>query len=344
MLYARAGLGSFVMVVALAGAGCGDGEGEPAPVETFDGIDVLFVVNDSRAMVPLQERLGDHVAGFLDSLAAAEGALPSLHVGVVSTEVTDSTVPGALCPGRTGGELRPVDCLTDGAFARSADGNHAGTLADAAACMMQLGDLGCPFEQPLEAMRRALDGSVPGNDGFLRDDALLAVIFVTDEDDCSAADPYLFSQTTTQYGQLSSYRCFAHGIRCDQPDSATPGPRTGCVPATDGPLHPVDDYLAFLETRKGGRGRVVVGGLVPPSSPVQVRREAETGLTLLEPLCPSIGPEIGLQTWPSPRMHALADAIAAATDGEPALGSLCSDDWSVPLAALAGRVADTYRE
>lgn len=88
---------------------------------------------------------------------------------------------------------------------------------------------------------------------------------------------------------------------------------------------------------------MVVGGLVPPSSPVQVRYEVESGLTLLEPLCAAIGPELGLQTWPSPRMHALADAFASTGD-EPALGSLCSDDWSVPLAALAQRIADTYRE
>jgi len=341
MLYARDRLGSFLLLAALAGAACG--ADDVAPPETFDGIDLLFVVNDSRSMIPLQARLGDHVAGFLDALAAAEGTLPNLHVGVVSTSVEEPTVPGALCRGDRGGELRPADCLADGAFARSADGNYAGTLADAAACMMQLGELGCPFEQPLEAMRRALDGSAPGNAGFLRADALLAVIFVTDEDDCSAADPYLYSQGATQYGQFSSYRCFAHGVRCDQPDTSTPGPRTGCEPATDGPLHPVDNYLAFLETQKGGRGRVVVGGLVPPASPVQVRIEASTGLTLLAPLCASIDPELGLQTWPSPRMHALADAFASTAD-EPALGSLCSDDWSVPLAALAQRIADTYRE
>ena len=35
-------------------------------------------------------------------------------------------------------------------------------------------------------MKRALDGSNPENEGFLRDDAFLAVIFVADEDDCSA--------------------------------------------------------------------------------------------------------------------------------------------------------------
>lgn len=342
MLRMRSWIAGLV-VAGLAGlAGCGSEDDRSRP-ETFQGIDLLFVINDSRAMGPLQLRLGEHVADFLDALAAAEGSLPSVHVGVISTEVEDATTPGVLCPGTAGGELRPAACLAGGAFARSEDGNYAGTLADAAACMVMVGDQGCPFEQPLEAMRRALDGSVPGNDGFLRDDALLAVVFLTDEDDCSSADPSLYSQGATRFGPLGSYRCFSQGVRCDQPDPTRPGPRTGCVPATDGPLHPVADYLAFLEARKGGRERVIVGGLVPPVSPVAGQVEASTGPLLLQPLCAEISPEEGLQSWPSPRMHALAEAISP-TGAEPALGSLCSSDWSIPLAALARRIADTYRE
>ena len=52
-------------------------------------------------------------------------------------------------------------------------------------CIAAVGSAGCGFEAPLEAVYRVL--TTPAiNPGFLRDDALLVVILMTDEDDCSA--------------------------------------------------------------------------------------------------------------------------------------------------------------
>lgn len=310
--------------------------GPDAAPPAFSGIDILFVINDSLGIVPSQYRLGDHMAGFLDALEAAEGELPSLHVGVVSTTVqSSSSLPP--CSGSRGGDLDARACLTDTArFASTESGNYAGTLAEAAACMMRLGEFGCPFEQPLEAMRRALDGSRPGNAGFLRDDALLVVVFMTDEDDCSAANSDLFHESAFELGPFTSFRCFEHGVRCDQPDPRAPGPRTGCRPADDGIMYGVDQYAAFLDELKGGPGRVVVAGLIPAESPITVR--IDQGDPLLTPLCP----ETGVQSWPTVRMHAFARQVTASA-GAP-LGAMCEEDWAVPLAELAQHIADVYRE
>src|SRR5262249_26355805 len=51
-------------------------------------------------------------------------------------------------------------------------------------CMSSVGAQGCGFEHPLESVRAAL--TVPQNRGFLRDDALLLVLLLTNEDDASA--------------------------------------------------------------------------------------------------------------------------------------------------------------
>ncbi len=347
---------AFACACALAlgsvGAGCGGGADAPgsdagadaspdAAPPTFAGIDILFVVNDSLAMRPLQQRLGDRMADFFAALATAEGATPSLHVGVVSTTVEEPVVAAALCDGTRGGELRPAACLTDATgFASTTAANYAGELPSAVSCMLQVGDFGCPFEQPLEAMRRALDGARPENAGFLRDDALLVVVFLTDEDDCSAADPLLYAEFATQYGPFGSFRCFAFGASCDQPNS-TLGPHTGCVAGDGGgAMYAVDEYAAFLDALKGGPGRVVIGGLVPPEQPVEVIQEP--GRMILGGLCPDIGDEIGLQTWPTMRMHALARAFTA--DQAAPIGSMCDDEWGVPLTALAQQIADAYRE
>jgi len=57
-------------------------------------------------------------------------------------------------------------------------------------CLANVGTMGSSLEMPLETMKLALvdrvsDGS---NAGFRRDDALLAVVFLSDEEDCSRGD------------------------------------------------------------------------------------------------------------------------------------------------------------
>lgn len=60
--------------------------------------------------------------------------------------------------------------------------------AEAVRCLLPQGINGCGFEQPLESMRQALlhmtDPMAP-EAGFMRDDASLLVVMVTDELDCS---------------------------------------------------------------------------------------------------------------------------------------------------------------
>jgi hypothetical protein len=62
--------------------------------------------------------------------------------------------------------------------------------ADAFACFGPQGIAGCNFESPLESMYLALERVVDGQDpayGFLRDEAITMIIFVTDGHDCSYA-------------------------------------------------------------------------------------------------------------------------------------------------------------
>jgi len=69
-------------------------------------------------------------------------------------------------------------------------------------CIARIGTGGCGFEQPLEASYRALVyHSVTGgvNAGFLRRDSLLAVLFLTSEDDCSVSDMTMFDIAAVPY-------------------------------------------------------------------------------------------------------------------------------------------------
>ena len=148
---------------------------------------------------------------------------------------------GALvCPGAR---------LNSGAtFISDVDGvaNYAGDLAALLSCMTALGDKGCGFEHQLASISRALgaDGSpVPAtNVGFLRPDAQLAIIVLTDEDDCSApAGTSLYSLKGYQQnignpmGPIANYRCNEYGHLCVDP--AATGPSCAAAP----PLTPPAD-------------------------------------------------------------------------------------------------------
>ena len=79
----------------------------------------------------------------------------------------------------------------------------------------------------LESVYRALHDPVPvENTGFLRDDALLVIFFVTDEDDCSAPpDSDLFDPSPdglAKYGVLHSFRCTQWDITCTDPPTILP--------------------------------------------------------------------------------------------------------------------------
>ncbi|MBW2262590.1 MAG: hypothetical protein JRG91_11505, partial [Deltaproteobacteria bacterium] len=86
------------------------------------------------------------------------------------------------------------------------------TMATNFGCIAVLGTAGCGFEQQLKAARRALvDHRMGPNAGFLRPNSLLAVLFVTDEEDCSVApgEEEIFNSLNVELGHLN-LRCFNH--------------------------------------------------------------------------------------------------------------------------------------
>jgi hypothetical protein len=137
-------------------------------------------------------------------------------------------------------------------------------------CIGLIGDGGCGIESPLEALKRALDGHRSDNSGFLRPDALLTVLLITDEDDCSvqlARRSENSPLTRDCSGGAAEaydcynldYRCFASSVQCDQP-MTTAGVKTGCKERPGSYLESVDKYVSFLSTLRPA-ARLVVSGI-----------------------------------------------------------------------------------
>lgn len=229
--------------------------------------------------------------------------------------------------------------------------NYEGGLDEAVACLLQVGTLGCGFEQPLAAAVRATDPSV--NPDFMRPAAVLGILFLTDEDDCSAKNDQLFSGCSDgdecPLGALTSFRCFEHGVSCNQPDLREPGLKTGCD-ADDGSswLQSPRDMARTIRSRRSSAGHVVIGFVAPPSGPIRV--EAGTG-------SPTSGPRVDVAcaselgtASPAPRLDAFASAFA----GQSSFGSICEDmnaslqrfgellrDAVVARPCLRGKLLDT---
>lgn len=157
-------------------------------IESFDlanpsQVDILVVVDNSPGMGQAQESFSQAISGLVSQLNEVETL--DYHLGIVSTDVVDVNHQGAL---QTGLSDEP-ECLDDlPLFVTHETVNGP----DVAMCNVLLGEGGDDFEAGLDAVRWAMVGPAasPGeaNDGFFREDARLAVIIFSDEDDCSSEE------------------------------------------------------------------------------------------------------------------------------------------------------------
>jgi hypothetical protein len=241
--------------------------------------------------------------------------------------------------------------------------------ATAFACFGPQGVDGCGYEAPLETMHKALvRAQTDGEDelGFLRDDALLAVVFVTDEADCSLkpdtgslfdpnGDRALWSDPDA--GSPTSAVCWNAGVSCTPKADGTldctaadigfdgrPTDEDGAV------LHPVSSYieqLQALEDRKReltGNDELDVlvsviagvpagGGEVQYAQGVDPEFEDAYGIA---PGCRSMNGE----AVPPVRLLEVASAFAGQTDN---VYSVCDADYTPALEEIARRLEQEFK-
>jgi hypothetical protein len=292
----------LAFVLALAACSGTSSAPPPAPFQqrfTTD-LDLLFVVDNSSATSDEQTVFAANFPKFVQTLDAFPGGRPNLHIGVVDSTVDiGNTNYGPGCPSPDPGDdgllvntPRITGCspptgrfITD--IASSTGGrttNYSGTLDAAFSCIAQIGSTGCGFEAQLEGMKRALDGSRLENAGFLRPDANLAIMILTDEDDCSVADPSLFDLNAADVGK-GDFRCqplFAY--TCDQPISVTaPGTYTNCRVRTGSYLREPQFYYDFLTSLVPAANiyvGLVAGDPTPTVNTLQITTPFDGALTL----------------------------------------------------------------
>jgi hypothetical protein len=352
-------------------------------------IDLLFVIDNSATMAAKQAMVIQRLTTVIEELQTFYGGLPNMHIGIVSTDLGagggeaggDCAVPlgdrGLLwgndpTPGAratVAGETSQGCGLATGArwieTQRCPDGdrsvvNYKGELADVFSCMVRaMGTHGCGYSQALQATRLALDpqpGINDANRGFLRPNAQLAIIIVSDKDDCSAsADATLNDGFFTQRNPDNPVlRCAVRGHVCGGQAIPNDDPQTG-YDGTQGafafrldacaakePTNPPDPHwLSLLSVKdvvddirrlKDGRDFAATGIFgwppLPDSRPsYRIDRTTEQDPWGLSPVCtiPKIEGEGG-NVYPALRLRAFLDAASDAR-AEWAPRSMCSDHW-----------------
>ncbi len=341
------------------------------PASLNNKLDVLFMVDNSSSMAPLQDKLVRQFGSFMDPLKTVptpDGsgvALPDIHVAVVSSDTGPGKfrdaggchfggdhgqfqfLPGGTCT-KPPLHTTPTQQTFLSASMNQTVTNYDGDISAAFSCIAELGDKGCGFEGQLKSVRWALDPfNVPqGNEGFLRDDAALAVVLITNEDDCSVPDDSDLADPTQlrmadPLGPFQSYRCNEFGHLCNINGRMQPPPRgtpadhlQGCVSNEDqiptptapsGLLTKVGDEVAFLKGLKTDPSRIVVAAItgLPTDYSVEMVPGQFEDIPNVKHSCMSpsgdyADPAVRLQQWVNAfGNHGIAESICLDTLNQP---------------------------
>jgi len=197
-------------------------------VDKIDKVDLLFMVDNSSSMQEEQIALSQQFKNIITVLTTGKRAgkpdftpATDLHLAVVSSDLGTAWagVTGCTPAGDDGvmqNQGRGAGCMPSYPRFLSYDAKSSvpEQTANDFACVAMLGTGGCGFEQQLESSLKALWPAADGrakflgdgqggmvlahgdndNGGFLRTDpiaglSLLAIVLVTDEEDCSVLDP-----------------------------------------------------------------------------------------------------------------------------------------------------------
>lgn len=347
--------------------------GESIDIQSVENVDLLFVVDDSGSMAEEQGALIAQIPRLVQILASGDSGLDgtidfhparSIHVGIVSSDMGVQAATGiTTCAAGSGDDgllhTAPARCpatqrgpLFD--FERGAD---AAAFASDVECAANLGTAGCGLEQPLESMLKALSPSAPqvwtipgyepptfltglghggdadANAGLVRDDSVLAIILISDENDTSQRDPSLYGDT----GPYAAENLNDRGR--DFPDA----------------IFPVDRYVRGLLGLRVIPSHLVFGAIVgvPPEAiashlsydqilALPEMQEIDDGARPDRFLPACRGPFQTDGAYPGRRAVELARGLHAAGAGT-TLASICGTSFEGALDEIIRLVGDAFR-
>jgi hypothetical protein len=312
-----------------------------------DAVDLLMVVDNSGSMRAelasvareLPELALALTSGDLDGDGAPD-ILPvqSLRVGVVTSNLgaafIERVVPACEVPGDNG---RLVRSPSGQLYFEYHAGDSVSAFDELAATLKELGahGNGCGIEQPFEASLAALTGDAPhgrgrgpDNGDFLRDDSVLGVLLMTDEDDCSALPP---QQLFDPDGDTENFNMVC-ALQADEP----------------GVLVPVETFVARLRAlRADFPSRLVFGAFAGVPTGTTLSPEQILELPAMQ-IVPGDSPAQPLPRAACESEHAAASPARRVTRAVSAFGaqgivqSICDEDLAQRMQRTVMQLAKSF--
>lgn len=315
-------------------------------------VDILFMIDNSPSMAEEQSNVRSNFKTFIDKLDGITGGRPNVNIGVISSDLGAGRGVGTGACSRQGGDRGIFQignmCGLAGMerFLTSYDSgtrnNFNGQILQTFSCMADLGVRGCGYEHQLQAARVALyEAITPENTGFLRKDAYLALILITDEDDCSAETTSdLFTDEMSFPGTTASYRCAKVGHVCngaEPPLDEFMAPLASCQAKDGGRLIRVAEIVESIRALKARPDQqILVSGIFgwPTETinprPYRYARERE-GLDV-SPICESQGNGVA---YPGLRMKQFVESFGDSGT----FFSICQDDFGPAMEKIGEKLA-----
>lgn len=355
-----------------AGGGGGKGGGGGVPgdwggkepqffrQDVENAVDIVFMIDNSASTEQMQANLTRNFPTFVNVLKSLPAGLPDLHVGLVTSSLgagAFADVPGCPPNGDRGafqnaarGKGGTCTAVPKDHYIISLEkgtrNNFTGDISDVFQCIAECGTGGCGFEHQLASVARALGGNLGGwaagapaeNAGFLRDGALLAVLWLTDEDDCSApVDSGLFdtkqNSISDPLGPLNSFRCNEFGHLCAgvRPPRTPASNLKDCHSAEDaGKLIRVADFVSFFKTVKKDPGQLAMMAMAAPPEPYSVVTSG-SGNPEMAPSCTSMNGS----AHPAVRIKEFIDAF----DKDGLFSTECADNYAPAMDRFGKEIA-----
>jgi len=323
-------------------------------------VDMLFIIDDSPSMLDKQANLKSSFPNLVSVLQTVQGGLPNIHLGVITTDMgskgEDDTVagpgigsgPGSCTGSGKDGVLQIFGAPVTNTYLSDIDDgtgnrvkNYTGTLETAFSAMASAGAAGCGFEQPLAALRRSFENTK--NAGFIRSTARLAIVLLSDEDDCSMSHSTLMGSDTTTLGPLQSFRCTRFGVLCDvagtTPDLMNAAGGKDACHSNEQSAYVADlaRYNVLLSSLKADPREVIFGAIVGATSPFDVELRAPPGggtsIPALAHSCSYTGANGTEVADPPARIAQLAGNLRRGS-----VDSVCNGDLSGVMTAMGQRI------
>jgi hypothetical protein len=244
--------GAPITPIASLPTGTGEVTTSYVPVNPLRQVDIVALIDNTATMAPKVAKFTAQLPKLIDALKSpTTGALPDVHLAVLDsdlgtggTQAAGACGPKLLADGTTSlyGDMgrfqmrtTPTACpvLPGAGFLQSRAGlpvNYTGDLGAAFSCLVgNLGSAGCGYTHQLQALEFGLVAGGIGNEAqqqtFLRPDAKLGLILLTDQDDCSAAtNDGMFADIPGLAGESLRLRCATRAHACSGVNLATGTP------------------------------------------------------------------------------------------------------------------------